>query len=55
MILITIFVKTFQGYANKIEKDLKGFLISMNLSLEKIKVCQSEENGAINLTLIYEQ
>ena len=46
--------KMFRGYKKNIEKDLKSFLSDFNLDINKIKISQSERNGSINLTIIYE-
>lgn len=46
-------VKIFQGYANKVEKDLNDFFMKTKVDLQKIKIVQSETDKIINLTLIY--
>ena len=46
-------VKIFQGYANKVEKDLNDFFRMQKVDLKKIKIAQSETDSVINLTLIY--
>lgn len=46
-------VKTFQGYANKVQEDLNKFFMMQKVDLKKIRIAQSETDGVINLTLIY--